>query len=209
MNLHRSGLKPDWDLLPRERWNRWQKLAADTHGIVTIGNAITILGFVGVLVGLYLVVKQHYSIGLGLLGAGRFCDLLDGWLAEKTGTKSPLGEQLDAGFDKLGTVVTIITFLVIGIAPVWVAVMLSLPQIAIATTAYVAIRRGRQFPPSAAGKISMALIWLAFGGFVVLRLAGWDSSAGVTWLAGLVYLAVAGAVLAGWTAFRGYIRQPT
>ncbi len=170
MNLHRSNSKPDWAKRPRKRWNSWQKAAAYTGGTVTIGNAVTAIGFIGVLIGLYLIIRHHYVAGLITIAAGRLCDVLDGWLADLTGTKSPLGEKLDAGFDKLGTALTVIVLVIVGVIPVWATITLALPQLAIGIVAYRALRINSTFHPSKAGKLSMTFVWLAIGGHVLTHL---------------------------------------
>jgi phosphatidylglycerophosphate synthase len=168
MNLHRSGQKPDWARTPRKRWNEWQKLAAQTDGIITVGNIFTAIGFAGVLYGLYLISKQMYVGGLIAIAAGRLCDLADGWLADATQTKSPLGEKLDAGIDKLETVITVVVLLLCGVVAVWATAALFIPQLAIAVLGYRALRQGKRLPPSKAGKASMALVWVSLVGFVLL-----------------------------------------
>jgi cardiolipin synthase (CMP-forming) len=202
MNLHRSGRKSDWAKRPRKRWNEWQKLAAFTGGTVTIGNVFTAIGLVGVMAGLYLVTRHMYVAALLLIAAGRFCDLLDGWLADATGTKSPLGEKLDASVDKIETALTIIVLVLASVVPLWAAIAISVPQLAIALLAYAAIRRGKSFHPSRTGKLGMALVWLSLAGFVLMRVL----SGSHQWLDFTVYSLAVAAALAGCYALPEYYR---
>ena len=139
----------------------WQRVAVRTHGIGTPSNAVTLVGFVLVLIGLQQILTQHYLLGTVLLVTGRLCDILDGWLAELTRTKSPLGELLDAAIDKIVTILTVATFFAAHIAPAWVLIALVTPHILIA----IIILRWRihkvAFHPSLVGKLSMAGVWLS------------------------------------------------
>jgi phosphatidylglycerophosphate synthase len=95
-------------------------------------------------------------LGAVFIITGRLCDLIDGWLADRTGTKSPLGEAVDATADKLGTAATIIVLPLAGLMPIELAIALVVPQAAIAVMALFARRRGRGLHPSRWGKLSMA-----------------------------------------------------
>lgn len=172
MQLHRSGREPDWQARPRRRWNRWQRTAAGTGGVLTIGNVLTIIGFIAVVAGLVLIAQRQYVVGLTLVAAGRLCDLLDGWLADRTGTKSPLGETFDATADKLETAAALIILTAAGIVPWGVSLALFLAQLMISLVAMAAVRRGVRLHPSRLGKLGMASAWLALGGFVLMRIEG-------------------------------------
>jgi phosphatidylglycerophosphate synthase len=170
MNLHRTHGKPDWSGVVAAEQNKWQRLAVRTGGGVTPGNICTITGFVIVVAGLYFIVKEYFWFGLLLLGVGRAFDLLDGWLADRTGTKSPLGELLDASFDKLGTALTLVVFALSHVAPGWALLALLLPHAAISVIAAQSFLRKRvQLHPSQIGKFSMAVAWASLAGFVLLK----------------------------------------
>lgn len=161
MQLHRTTGKPDWLAVPPVSHNIWQRVAVRTHGIGTPSNAVTLVGFVLVLIGLQQILTQHYLLGTVLLITGRLCDILDGWVAELTRTKSPLGELLDAAIDKIVTILTVAIFFAAHIAPTWVLIALVTPHILIA----IIILRWRihkvAFHPSLVGKLSMAGVWLS------------------------------------------------
>lgn len=169
MNLHRSNSKSDWESVNIKDRNVWQRLATTTKGIVTPGNITTFIGIALVVVGLLEILEENYWWGCALLIIGRLCDLLDGWLAELTQTKSPLGELLDASIDKFGTILTIVVFYVGELAPWLLLTALLLPHIWIAVIAYMARRKNERLHPSRLGKISMALLWTALFGFVLVR----------------------------------------
>ncbi len=101
MDLHRiENNQPDWENGDKNL-NVFQKIASKTHSVVTPGNLTTS-------VGLGLVIYGSTKIGsnlpesVGLVTVGRLADIADGMVANVSGTKSPLGEKLDAVADKIG-----------------------------------------------------------------------------------------------------------
>lgn len=169
MKLHRSDSQPDWEKITQNERNIWQRIAAVTFGIATLANVATFIGIVLVIVGLLEIVDQNYWWGCVLIIVGRLFDLLDGWLAEATRTKSPLGELLDASIDKLGTVLTVVAFYVAALAPWWVLTALLLPHIVIIFISLNARRNGIILHPSKTGKLSMAAVWAALFGLVLIE----------------------------------------
>jgi phosphatidylglycerophosphate synthase len=161
MQLHRTTGKADWLAIPPDSYTMWQRLAARTLGIATPSNVVTIVGFALVLIGLQEILNRHYLSATILLAIGRICDILDGWLAELTRTKSPLGELLDAAIDKILTILTVATFLAAHIAPAWVLVALVTPHILIVLILLAWRIRKRVLHPSLVGKLSMAGVWLS------------------------------------------------
>lgn len=168
MNLHRSSGKPGWlEVAPGSR-NLWQRTAARSNGYITPPNAATIVGFGLVLVGIIFLLDRQYIIAGILLLAGRFFDLVDGWLAEKTGTKSPFGEALDATVDKIATFLVLFTLPFTGVVPLWALLLIILPQIATSYVVLGARQRQKYTHPNLYGKLGIALAWIAIGGFVFL-----------------------------------------
>lgn len=100
MNLHRSSERPEWEGYANNEQNPFQKVAAATKGIVTIGNVLTGAG--------YLITKSGYNdMDKGRTGKamakvfiGRFFDVADGIAADKTKTKSREGAEADAIADQ-------------------------------------------------------------------------------------------------------------
>lgn len=175
MQLHRTTGKPDWATVNKSDQNIWQCTADSTNGLVTPGNIITLLGFVTVLFGLSQINNQHFLLGGIALAAGRLLDIADGWIAEITKTKSSLGELLDASADKLATGLTLLVFYLADVVPGWILLALLLPHLIITILALVALKQNRRLHPSAAGKLSMAGVWLSLLGFLVthsLNLSG-------------------------------------
>jgi cardiolipin synthase (CMP-forming) len=201
MNLHRTGKKPDWEKVPPAERSTYQRIAAQTGGLLTPPNVITAIGLVIVLYGLYALLTEFYWTGLICLAIGRLLDIVDGWVAEATGTKSPFGELLDATVDKIGTLLTIIVFFAAGIADWWLVSLLLLPQVVIPlVTLY---KRAIKAPihPTRIGKLSMAATWVSLLGLILLQAIAlpWPSA-----VAAIVYLLIGLSVSLGLTALWQY-----
>lgn len=159
MDLHTSKVS-DWELVPAGvELNPWQKVAAHTHGIVTPANAITLLGNVLTFGGLVAISKERPRLGLSAIVLGRLADVVDGKVAHATGTKSPLGEALDAGFDKVQAVVAIPVMLRADIVPRLEASIIGSQQLLMAGATVVAKLRGKEIHPRLEGKLATAAAW--------------------------------------------------
>lgn len=159
MKLHYATSRADWEAVPVPSRNRWQRLAARTHGVVTPGNVVSLAGVVLVLAGLMVVSVEHFWQGLGLILAGRVADILDGVVADRTGTKGPVGELADAAFDKLAAVIVLavfVTFHWIPLVPVLCVAFHVTANSALAVTARV---RRVELHAGAAGKIATMGAW--------------------------------------------------
>jgi phosphatidylglycerophosphate synthase len=187
MDLHRIEGKPEWDTVAAEERNSWQRVAASTHGIVTAGNALTLLGFAIAAAGLVALLQERYWLALAGIVIGRLFDIADGVAADKTGTKSPFGELLDASFDKLIVALTLLAFFVGDVAPWGVLVLLLLPQLALAILSFIQYWWGKPLHPSRSGKIGMALAWVGLVGLLVLRATDMTS---LNLLSVLVYVCI-------------------
>ncbi len=101
MDLHHSSKTPDWEQIPAEQHNVWQKVANSSNGIVTPGNIITIAGAGLVFSGMNDIKQNRKFNAFSKIAIGRIADLADGYIANKTGTKSSKGEALDAAVDSV------------------------------------------------------------------------------------------------------------
>ena len=169
MNLHRTTNKPDWQTVKPTERNYFQKIAAATRGVVTPANIITMIGLGLVIYGLVAVLNQQYWLGLITLGIGRLLDIADGAAAQATGTKSPLGEFLDAAIDKVGTLLTIIVLFVGQIGAWWAIGLILLPQVIIPLVILYKRRQGTTVHPTRIGKLSMAATWVVIVGFILAK----------------------------------------
>ena len=202
--LHRSGKKSDWAKVSPRQWNIWQRLAGNTGGALTLGNIFTLAGLSLVLLGLSMILAEMYGWGLMLVVVGRLCDLADGWLADQTHTKSPLGEALDSSADKVATAVTLGVLVVADILPWQMALAILTTQLAVVAVFFIYRIGGRRLHPSRIGKLSMAMVWLGLTAFILaVVLSGGYADAVRT---AAYILSDAGCLLA-LVALAGYWRQ--
>ena len=169
MNLHRTSGKPDWESVKPSRRNGFQKIAAATSGIVTPANVITIIGLGLVVYGLYLILNQQYWIGLILVAVGRLLDIVDGVVANSTGTKSPLGELMDAAVDKIGTLLTIVVLYIAATEKWWAITLILIPQLITPFVTLYKKRKRVEIHPTRQGKLSMATAWVGITGIFVMK----------------------------------------
>ncbi len=102
MKLHRvEGGHSDWQNQTPEKDNLFQSMARSTRGIITPGNIISLSGLILTINGIRDVSKGRTKKGLAKILIGRLFDIADGAAAEATRTKSPIGEKVDSGVDKM------------------------------------------------------------------------------------------------------------
>jgi len=202
MNLHRTSGAPDWDRIDPSSYNFFQKIAASTRGIVTLANIISLVGLIIVGWGLLVILNDHTWLGIGLVAAGRLMDIADGAVAEATKTKSPLGEIVDAAFDKIGTLLTIIVLFAIHVAPWWVIVALLIPQAIIPVVIFYKKQKGIGIHPTHTGKLSMAMAWVGIVGLLMMKAI--ESSSALT--VG-VYALISVSLLLGLYALWQYVNE--
>lgn len=202
MKLHRVGKKPDWEKLRDRQRNFWQRLAVRTHSIVTPANIISILGLVLVVTGLVQIYDQEFWSGLAYVIVGRIFDILDGVIADKTGTKSHLGEVVDGTIDKLQMAIALPILVLASVLFWWQAVILFVLHSANALAGLVIKLRGGEFHTSRMGKYATTAQWEALALYLLLKALGW---AGATLVLAHVVFAIS--VLMGIQASRGYAKQ--
>jgi phosphatidylglycerophosphate synthase/diacylglycerol kinase family enzyme len=161
VNLHRVGKRPDWQLVPSGQWNSWQRIAARTAGVVTPANVLSVAGIIIVGWGAAYLHQQSFLNGLFLVALGRLADVFDGIVAEVTGTKSPLGEALDAALDKLAILLVLVIFVEQNIIPLPALAAIVTLHVLIALLGVIAKLRKREFHANQYGKLSMAAVWIA------------------------------------------------
>jgi phosphatidylglycerophosphate synthase len=172
MNLHHANGEPDWAPVPSKDRNIWQRVAAGTNGLVTPGNAISVVGFLLVLTGATAVLLRQLLLAFWCIVVGRLADLADGVVADRTGTKSPLGEAVDATLDKLGVLGVVIAFGFGHILAWWALCLVVVQNGTTSIIAYLCRKRRLHVQPSRTGKWATACLWLAFFGFLLAAASG-------------------------------------
>jgi cardiolipin synthase len=138
--------------------------------IVTVPNALSVLRLVGVPVFLWLLLGPHADLAaLIVLVASGGSDWLDGKLARWLNQASRLGALLDPAADRLYIFATLVAFVVRGIVPWWVAVILIGRDILVGL-ALPLLRRAGYSPPEV-NYIGKAATFTLLYAFPILLLA--------------------------------------
>lgn len=171
MNLHRIDKVAEWENIPSEQRNFWQRRAAASNGLVTPGNAISFLGFAITMWGLIDINKNKTSSGIKKIAVGRTMDILDGFVADKTKTKSPLGEGVDATLDKVSALLALPILAKKELIPSSTAIKFIIPHLA--NTAITALSKHKEVEihPSFEGKLTTAGQWCSVGLYGLGKLA--------------------------------------
>ena len=94
-------------------------------GVWTVPNLLSVLRLLGVPLFLWLLLGPRWDVAaIVLLTVAGISDYLDGKLARLLGQTSRLGALLDPLADRLYIVSTLVAFVVRGIIPLWVAVLI-------------------------------------------------------------------------------------
>lgn len=185
-NIHRArDGRADWDLVDHADQNAWQRVARATAGIATPANAIDGAAMVADLaINENVIVREHKRMteaaragdrakfraaakkkmaGLALnLPVTIFADGIDGMIADRTGTKSPLGEKIDGIGDGARAAEMILARLRTGDISPAEAIILGGPKILNGVAAAKKTFSGREVHSSFAAKSAEALRAVAF-----------------------------------------------
>ncbi|GGK33625.1 CDP-alcohol phosphatidyltransferase family protein [Nocardia camponoti] len=93
--------------------------------VLTVPNVLSIIRLIGIPVFVWLLLVRHANgWAFALLIASGFTDFLDGKLARLLDQSSRLGALLDPLVDRLYLVTTLVTFVIGGLMPWWIAAIL-------------------------------------------------------------------------------------
>lgn len=204
-NLHRVGKKADWELTPKERRNFWQRLAAATKGIITPANVTSVIGVTLVGLGLWYVYLDELTPGFVLITIGRIADLIDGVVAQATGTKSSVGEAVDATLDKLAVIGALIVCIGTGTIPLLAVMLIGARNVINITLSLLARVHKKILHPSRAGKNAGGLEWISILFFILSMLfdhQNWSGAADTVFIFAYVILGLT--LFIGLAAIRDY-----
>ena len=170
-NMHRTGKLADWELTDSTKWNKYQKVADRTNGIITPANLISLAGLALTIRGARNIAKKNDVKALTQIGLGRALDIADGFVADKTGTKSPLGEAVDATFDKLAVASCLPALYKRQIINREFAGALAIQNITNSVFTVVAKLRIQEIHPDKSGKDSAFKSWVAVGTHYLANIA--------------------------------------
>jgi len=200
IQIHRTGKVADWDAVPPGARNRWQRTAAATHGYVAPGNAVSLVGAALSILGFVYLYQGKLWAGFAMIAVGRVCDVLDGYIPHYSGTKSTVGETVDAGLDKLVMLVAFVIFASTAIVPFAPLVALGAQQLIAAGLGGYARLKGLHMHPSRWGKYSAIVQWAALLLYIPAAAASASSSVAEGALTAVFW----GSILAGYVATYGY-----
>lgn len=146
--------------------------------ILTVPNALSAARLLGVPLFLWLLLgPREDGWALAVLAAAGLSDYLDGKIARALGQTSQLGVLLDPAADRLYILSTLVAFVIRGIVPVWLALLLVARDVVLAAS-LVVLRRHDYGPPPVHYLGKAATLNLLYG-FPLLLLGsghGWISA---------------------------------
>lgn len=162
-NLHRVGKQADWEMVEPDSRNGWQRIASITRGLITPANAVSLYGAKKVKEGLDDIKQGNILAGSLTVGIGRLADIADGTVADLTGTKSPVGEAVDATLDKLTVAAAIPILVQSEVISKEFATFTVAQNLANTALTGVAKAKGNEIHSTWAGKRSVGFLWGAIG----------------------------------------------
>jgi CDP-diacylglycerol--glycerol-3-phosphate 3-phosphatidyltransferase len=133
-------------------------------------------------------------------------DQIDGWLARRRGTSSPLGKLLDPVADKVLILAALVMLIGEGVAPAWMVSLIVVREILVSGLRLAAVERGVVLGARDLGRVktwaqalAAAIAGFAAAGAWSEDVAWWAILAALvaTWVSGLDYALVAPRVLRG------------
>ena len=133
-------------------------------------------------------------------------DQIDGWLARRRGTSSPLGKLLDPVADKVLILAALVMLIGEGVAPAWMVALIVVREILVSGLRLAAVERGVVLGARDLGRlktwaqaVAATIAGLAAAGAWSEDIAWWALliALAATWISGLDYARVAPGVLRG------------
>lgn len=167
MNLHRTDNIPQWERTPESMQNIWQRVAKKTHGVIAPANVVSLAGLALTVSGLQDFKRGDKKKAITKVISGRLCDIADGYVAERTKTKSPLGEAVDATVDKISMAHGLYVMSKTNTLPYLASASFLSQNVIVTAATALSKKRGTELHPSAEGKITTLLQWAAIGGYAI------------------------------------------
>ena len=207
-NLHRADRHTaDWEKKAPEDRNVFERVAANTKGILTPGNIVSAAGTILTLSGISDVAKGKKAAGATKIIAGRTLDLVDGWLADKTGTKSATGEAVDASGDKIQIGYALFKLWKADVIDTPVAVSFGVQNAVNTFATVMAKKHGAELHPSGAGKYVTAGQWVSLSGYVLDSMTPAEQTGGDSTLRSIADTVAVGSMVAGAYVNVDYVRS--
>jgi cardiolipin synthase len=171
--------------------------------IVTIPNAISLLRLVVVAIALIVLFGTHDRVLAGiLLAIAGVTDFLDGYVARRIGQVSKIGKLLDPTVDRMVLAASILSIVIYGAVPIWIAVAVLLREVLISVMAIViAMSAGARIDVLWLGKVGTFGFLVAFP----LFLFGDGRGAFAHALHVAAYVVALPALAASWASIAAYV----
>jgi cardiolipin synthase len=167
---------------------------------MNLPNYITLFRVVLIPFFINLMIYEYYGAALAVFVTACVTDALDGMIARLTRTKTELGAFLDPMADKLLIVSAFVTLVIMGMLPVWLAIIVVSRDVILVLGSLAVYFSGHQFKarPSIIGKVTtvlqlvvvtLSLVLTNFGTEMGLMTVLHWTTAGFTLASGIQYIA--------------------
>ncbi|WP_246165512.1 CDP-alcohol phosphatidyltransferase family protein [Arthrobacter yangruifuii] len=184
-----AGARPDTELTVSDQF--W-----------TLPNLITVLRFLGIPLFVFYISGDRYGSAFLTLVVVGCTDWIDGYLARRLNQVSTTGQWLDPVADRLALIIVAATFVVDGMAPVWLILSIAVPDAILIINSLLLFRGNPDLPVSYIGKVRTALLLLGAPLLLLGRVDGYDYQ----WLASAGSVVLALGCIGHVVAAAGYLR---
>lgn len=202
IDLHRTPEVPEWELVTPEERNLWQRWSAKTRGWLSPANMVSFSGAGLFFWGLHDFAQGQKTAGFAKMVGGGFADWLDGKVANRTKTKSPLGEVVDASLDKVKIFGALAVFGVTEVIPVVPLVVVGTQNAVNVVFSGIAKHRGHEIHTELPNKLTP---WvqggIGMGGFVVADMLAPGTGQQLAEVAGYAGTVLGSIFPGGWASY--------
>ncbi|MCG2620421.1 CDP-alcohol phosphatidyltransferase family protein [Arthrobacter sp. I2-34] len=171
----------------------------------TVPNLITVARFLLVPVFVGYLGESQYAAATAVLVILGCTDWVDGYIARRFDQVSTVGRWLDPLADRLALIIVAVSFVVYGLAPLWLLLCIVIPDAILLVYALVLFHGSPDLPVTNVGKVRTALLLIGTPLLLLERALGPE----FWWVGMLAYvfliLGCAGHLLAWW----GYMGAAT
>lgn len=141
---------------------------------LTVPNLITLARFALVPVFVWLTVDGRHLDAFVILAVLSGTDWVDGYVARRFDMISTVGRWLDPVADRLSLLVVAVTFVATGIAPLWLALAIAIPDVVLAAACLWLFGGSPDLPVTVLGKVRTALLLVGTPLLLLARVPGVD-----------------------------------
>ena len=159
---------------------------------MNLPNVLTMSRFLWTVIFVVLIAQNTYSSTLAaalVFALASFTDLLDGYLAKKNNQITDFGKIMDPIADKFLILAAFVMFILLGILPAWMVVLVAVREIAVTVSRVMRLSRKQVIAAEKSGKIKTVFQMGSIGVillFLILEKSslsrGWSGSTEGVWL---------------------------